>query len=137
MKNRNKLGTLYVNEKVLSEDLRRIVIDNLCFWSSIAERSSSTGLKKIGISANCIFSIWKHYVTVGTVCRRPRRGGPSKIMQQEDVDHIAVLKTVNPTMSLKSVKDNILQYSNTLQNMFAYSAKKSTYDNKTSHILSW
>lgn len=58
-------------------------------------------------------------------------------MQQEDVDHIAVLKTVNPTMSLKSVKDNILQYSNTLQNMFAYSAKKSTYDNKTSHILSW
>lgn len=45
-------------------------------------------------------------------------------MQQEDEDHIAVLKTVNPTMSLKSVKDNILQYSNTLQNMFAYSVKK-------------
>ena len=29
MKNRNKLGTMYVNGKELSEDSRRIVIDNL------------------------------------------------------------------------------------------------------------
>lgn len=29
MKNRNKLGTLYVNGKELSEDLRRILMNNL------------------------------------------------------------------------------------------------------------
>lgn len=54
----------------------------------------------------------KRYVTDGTICRRPRRGGPSKIVQHEDVNHIAVLKVINPTLSLKTAKDNILQYSN-------------------------
>lgn len=123
MENRNKLGRFFVNGKELSEDLRRIVIDNLVEGgANVSDLQLPRGLrqrvsKQFGISANCISSIWKRYVTVGTVRRRPRRGGPSKTVQQEDVDHIAVLKTINPTMSLKSVKDNILQYSNTLQNI--------------------
>ncbi len=123
MENRNKLGRFFVNGKELSEDLRRIVIDNLVEGgANVSDLQLPRGLrqrvsKKFGISANCISSIWKRYVTVGTVRRRPRRGGPSKTVQQEDVDHIAVLKTINPTMALKSVKDNILQYSNTLQNI--------------------
>ena len=67
--------------------------------------------RQVDISVNCITSIWRRYASVGTVCRRSRRGGRPKIIQQ-DVDLVAWLKTIEPTMSLKSLKDNVLKYSN-------------------------
>ena len=48
---------------------------------------------------------------------RSRRGGRPKIVQQEDVDLFAWLKTIEPTMSLKSLKDNVLKYSNSLESI--------------------
>lgn len=84
MENRNKLGRVYVNGKELSEDLR-ILIDNLVEGgANVSNIQLPRGLrqrvsKKFGISPNCISLIWKRYVTVCTVCRRPRRGDPSKL----------------------------------------------------------
>lgn len=61
MKNRNKLWILYVNGKELSEDLRRIVIDNLieggAYVSDLQlQRDHRQRVSKTLVSVQTVFS---------------------------------------------------------------------------------
>jgi transposase len=123
MEKRNKFGRTYNCGKELSNDMRRLIIDSLIKGGADASTPvlprglrQSVG-EKFGISVSCITSIWKRYAIRGTICREPRRGGRPRTVQQEDIDHVGVLKTLQPTMSLKTIKDNILQYSNVLRSI--------------------
>lgn len=65
MKNRNKLGTLYVNGKELSEDLRRIVIDNLieegAYVSDLQlQRGHRQRVSKTLVSMQTVFSQFRN-----------------------------------------------------------------------------
>ena len=74
MENRNKFGRVYEPGKELSDDLRRIIIDLLIKGEADgASLKMPKGLRhsiarQVGISVNCITSIWRLYASVGTVC---------------------------------------------------------------------
>ena len=74
MENRNKSGRVYKQGKEVSDDLRRIVVDLLIKGGADgANLKMPKGLRQfvvrqVGISVNCITSIWRLYASVGIVC---------------------------------------------------------------------
>ena len=113
MENRNKFGRIYKQCKEVSDDLRKIVVDLLIKGGAdganlkMSKGQRQSVERQVGISVNSITSTWRRYASVGTVCRKPHRGGRPKIVQEEGMDFVAWLKTIKPTMSLKSLKDNV------------------------------
>lgn len=114
MKNRNKFGRVYEPGREVIDDLKRIIVDLLIKGGAdgaslkMPKRTIRHSVaRQVGISVNCITSIWRRYASVGTVCRRSLHGGRPKIVQQEDVDLFAWLKTIESTMSLKFLKDSV------------------------------
>ena len=64
------------------------------------------------VSHPLVTKIWKQYCIEGIVKLPEYKSGRKRKLDQEDVQHIHFLKETKPSMPLKSVKEEVLKYSN-------------------------
>nr|XP_022312415.1 uncharacterized protein LOC111117558 [Crassostrea virginica] len=114
----NSAGRVYDKGTPLGIDLRRSIINYMeeqgaKFGSLQLPRGLPQRVSEIfKVSHPLVTKIWKQYCIEGIVKLPEYKSGRKRKLDQEDVQHIHFLKETKPSMPLKSVKEEVLKYSN-------------------------
>ncbi|XP_061186305.1 uncharacterized protein LOC133194343 [Saccostrea echinata] len=121
MEKRNRYGRVYLNGKSLSTDLRELIVQDICdMGGDIITKKVPKGVKKelakkYKLVPDTITKVWlKH--TEGEQLGKKSTGRP-KILAKEDIEFISALKTARPSMQLETIREQVIQNSNTVQNV--------------------
>ncbi|XP_062566090.1 uncharacterized protein LOC134228449 [Saccostrea cucullata] len=116
----NQRGRPYVKGKALSKDMRSLIINDLIQGGAVKGNPTiPRGLgvelsRKFKVSKSTVSNLWKKYNEKFSVSPRKPFHASTRKIGEEDCEFIKVLKTEQPSMQLKTIKNELLRHSNSI-----------------------